>query len=42
MLNTIRLKILAVTVALLAVFAVTSGLSTYLVKQVVEYFPIQV
>ena len=36
MLNTIRLKILAVTVALLAVFAVTSGLSTYLVKQVVE------
>lgn len=36
MLNTIRLKILAVAVALLAVFAVTSGLSTYLVKQVVE------
>ena len=36
MLNTIRLKILAVTVALLAVFAVTSGFSTYLVKQVVE------
>jgi len=34
MLNTIRLKILAVTVALLAVFALTSGFSTYLVKQV--------
>ena len=36
MLNTIRLKILAVALALLAVFAASSGLSTYLVKQVVE------
>ncbi|MES2949032.1 MAG: adenylate/guanylate cyclase domain-containing protein [Pseudomonadota bacterium] len=36
MLNTIRLKILAVAVALLAVFAATTGFSTYLVKQVVE------
>ena len=36
MLNTIRLKILAVAVALLAVFAVTTGFSTWLVKNVVE------
>jgi len=34
--NTIRLKILAMTTLLLLVFAVTTGLSTYLVKQVVE------
>ena len=36
MINTIRMKILAVAVALLAVFAITTGFSTYLVKQVVE------
>jgi hypothetical protein len=36
MLNTIRLKILAVAVALLAVFAVTTGFSTWLVKNVIE------
>src|SRR5215207_10145976 len=36
MLNTIRLKILAVALALLAVFAASTGFSTYLVKQVVE------
>lgn len=36
MLNTIRLKILAVALALLAVFAAASGFSTYLVKQVIE------
>lgn len=34
--NTIRLKILAVATALLALFAVTTGFSTYLNKQVVE------
>lgn len=34
--NTIRLKILAMATLLLFVFAVTTGLSTYLVKQVVE------
>jgi len=34
--NTIRLKILAMTTLLLVVFAVTTGLSTYLVKLVVE------
>jgi adenylate cyclase len=36
MLNTMRLKILAAAVALLAVFAVTTGFSTWLVKNVVE------
>ena len=36
MLNTIRLKILAVALALLAVFAISTGFSAYLVKQVVE------
>jgi len=35
MLNTIRLKILAVAAALLTVFAVTTGFSTYVNKQVV-------
>jgi hypothetical protein len=34
--NTIRLKILAMTTLLLLVFAITTGLSTYLVKLVVE------
>jgi len=36
MLNTIRLKILAVAFALLTVFAVTTGFSTWLVKNVIE------
>lgn len=36
MLNTIRLKILAVALALLTVFATTTGLSTFLLEQVVE------
>ncbi|MDB5812495.1 MAG: adenylyl cyclase [Betaproteobacteria bacterium] len=36
MFNTIRLKILAVATALLAVFAATTGFSTYLNRQVVE------
>jgi len=36
MLNTIRLKILAMATALLALFAVTTGFSTWLVGQVVE------
>ena len=36
MLNTIRLKILAVTLAVLTAFAAAAGVSTYLVKQVVE------
>lgn len=36
MLNTIRLKILAVALALLTVFAVTTGFSTWLVKNVVK------
>lgn len=36
MLNTIRLKILAVAVAVLAVFAVTTGISTWLVNNVGE------
>lgn len=36
MLNTIRLKILAVALALLTVFAATTGLSTYLLTQVIE------
>src|SRR5258705_3427767 len=34
--NTIRLKILAVATILLTLFAITTGFSTYLNKQVVE------
>src|SRR5258705_257078 len=36
MFNTIRLKILAVATALLTVFAITTGFSTYLNREVVE------
>src|SRR3954469_2484911 len=36
MFNTIRLKILAVATALLTVFAITTGFSTYLNRQIVE------
>lgn len=36
MMKTIRMKILAVAAALLTVFAVTTGFSTFLIKQIVE------
>ncbi len=36
MFNTIRLKILTVATALLTVFAITTGFSTYLNREVVE------